>query len=305
MKNIITVFFFFILSFLTFGQINSSDSTVQVITYWEKGEKKEYFVSNERIKIKGSDTVSIEKTTYDVELTVLSSNDNSYTIEWWYKNINTNSSNSAAQKIKSLTEDMRIIYKTDELGNFIEVINWKEIQKFINNAAFTLQEDNKDNPEFEKILEQIRTTFTSKEAIESTSIKDIQQFHSFHGAKYKIGELLKGDIKVPNIFGKEPFDSEFQVILSEINMVENNFILKSIQEINSEQLTNATLSYLTTMASNMNIEPPKKEDLKGLKNKINTDSRINGSGWIIYSIQSTNVTGHNVRNIEERIIELK
>jgi len=305
MKSRILTTFLLLAKLASFGQINTADSTAQVISYWDKGEKQNYSVTTEKTKIKGTDTTSREITTYDVEISVLNANDKSYTIEWNYKNITTNSQNPTVQKLMNITKDMKVIFKTDELGAFIEVLNWKEIKDYIHKATSSLRKDFKDIPEMDKVLKQIEATFSTKEAIESASIKDIQQFHTFHGAKYKLGEVLEGKMKVPNIYGTEPFDSDFTVYLDEINEEDNNFVMRATQEVNKEQLTNATFHYLTTMAKNMKVDPPKREDLKDLGNETLTASRIHGTGWVIYSIQTTTVTSDNITNIEERIIVLK
>lgn len=55
----------------------------------------------------------------------------------------------------------------------------------------------------------------------------------------------------------------------------------------------------------MKITPPKREDLKDLKNETLTASRIHGTGWIVYSVQTITIISDNVTNIEERTIELK
>jgi hypothetical protein len=289
----------------TFGQINIADSTAQVITYWDKGEKQNYSVTTKKIKLKGTDTASKDITTYDVEITVLNQADKSYTIQWLYKDIKTNSTNQTIQKLMNITKDMKVIFKTDELGAFTEVVNWKEIRDYIQKATTSLSKEFAVILEMDKLLKQIAVTYSSKEAVESAAIKDIRQFHTFHGAKYKLGEILKGQLKVPNLLGTEPFDSDFTIYLSEINEADNNFIMRATQEVNKEQLTNATFDYLTKMANIMKIKSPKREDLKDLKNETLTASRIHGTGWIVYSVQTTTVTSDNLTNIEERIIELK
>jgi len=231
-KRILTILVFLTTGIMVFGQINMADSTVQVITYWDKGEKQNYIVSEEKIKIKGTDTISKELITYDVEITVLNETDKSYTIQWLYKNIQTNSTDPTLQKIMNITKDMKVIFKTDELGAFIEVVNWKEIRDFIQKATKTLRKDFKAIPEMDKFIKQVEATFSTKEAIESASIKEIQQFHTFHGAKYKLGEFLEAEQKGPNIYGTEPFDIDLTVYLDEINEEDNNYIMRASQEVN-------------------------------------------------------------------------
>ncbi len=155
------------------------------------------------------------------------------------------------------------------------------------------------------MLKQITALYASKEAIESGAIKDIQQFHTFHGGEYKLGEVLGGKVSVPNLFGTEPLECDVTLYLDEINEVDNNFTIRSIQEVNKVQLTNAAFDYLSKMAKMMNTELPKREDIKDLKNETLTDSRIHETGWVVYSIQTTTITSDNATNIEKCIIEMK
>lgn len=288
----------------TFGQI-MSDSTAQVIAYWDKGEKQNYSVTHEKIKIKDSDTISKVITTYEVEITVLDSTAHSYTIEWLYKNLQNKGENPLMQKILSATNDLKVIFKTDENGEFVELLNWEEIKDYIQKTTALLRKEYKDLPEVDKVVDQLEATLSTKEAIEFTSIKDIQQYHSFHGGQYTLGKLVEATRKVPNVLGTEPFDAIISVSLDEINEEDNNFILRVSQEIDKEQLTEATFNYLVTMAKNLQADPPKPEDIKGLKNEILTSSRIHGTGWVLYSVQTSTVILDDMKNIEERIIEIK
>lgn len=305
MKNRLLALILLVMGATTFGQIDMADSTAQVITYWDKGEKQNYVVTTQKIKINGADTTSKELVTYEVEVLVLDSTDKSYTIQWLYKNIKTTSKNPTMQKAINVTKDMKVIFKTDEFGALVEVVNWKEIKEYIQKTTLALRQDFKNSPEMEKVISQIEAIYSTKEAIESTSIKDIQQFHTFYGGKYKLGEILEGKLKVPNILGPDPFDSEVTVYLDEINQEENNVIVRSTQTVDKEQLITATLSYMTAMAKNMKIDPPKREDLKNLKNETLVASRIHGTGWVVYSIQTTTVSSDDAISIEERILELK
>lgn len=288
-----------------FAQINMADSTVQVVSYWDKGEKQNYTITLEKIKLKGEDTTSKELISYDVEVSVTGATKNSYTVQWDYKNFKTNDKNELTQELSKINKNMQVIYKTDEMGGFIEVINWKEIRAYNQKAIAVLRKKIGTAPEIEKMLKQIENSFSTKEAIEAASIKDIQQFHSFHGGKYKLHEEISDKIKVPNVLTNIPFDADYSLYLDEINETDNNYIIRSSQVVDSTQLMDATFQFLSNLAKSMNIKAPKKEDIKGLSNDIQLASRIHGTGWVVYSIQTTTVNSDNQSNIEERIIEVK
>jgi len=287
------------------GQINLEDSTVQVIGYWDKNEQQSYLVTLEKLKITDSDTTARDLFKYEVDVSIIDSTANTYTINWYYHNFDIQSNNELLKKASSIAEDMTITIITDELGAVQEVVNWEEIQAFIYNGISLLRTESKDLPNVDQIIEQLKGLYSSKDMIETAAIKEIKQFYTFHGGKYKLGEEIKVGMKAGNLYGGEPFDMDLLLSLDEINPEDNNSIIRMKQTVDSEQLTKATFDYLTHMASTMEVSPPIWADFPLLKNETWTASRIHGSGWIIYSIETKEVSTENALNVEERIIEIQ
>jgi hypothetical protein len=293
-------------SFSGLAQINLSDSTVQVINYWDKKEKQTYHITTYKYKIKDADTTTREIMHYDVDVTVKDSTAKSYTIEWFYKNYRVESDNEITKKLMAASEAIKVVFKTDELGAFVEVVNWQEVRDMIKGSLKKLANESSSIPNFKEAMQQVEGLFSSKQSIESVAIRDIHQFHTFHGAKYKLAEVLEGTMKAPNLYeSNNPFDSEFQVYLDEIDAEENNYVMRSLEAINKEQLKTATINYLTNLAKKMGAPAPNFDEVKDLSNEIITASRIHNTGWVIYSIQTKTVSSGNHTNIEERIIELQ
>lgn len=282
------------------------DSTAQAISYWSKGEKQTYSFSLQRIKLKGTDTTSNELMTYDVDITILDSTANSYEIEWFYHNYKSNSTNEWVKKISALSEDLKVVIVTDEMGVLKGVKNWEEIRDYMKKTLSTVRAEFIKVPQMEQVFRQLEGMYTSREAIESAAIQDVQQFHTFHGARYRLGEVLEFDMKTNNMYKPDnPFDTRVTVNLDEINPDDNNFILRSTQEVDSEQLTVNTYEYLKSLADKMGTVAPKREEVGDLSNTTETASRIHGTGWVLYSIQTKTVEAPGASNVEERIIEIK
>ena len=305
MKNSFLLFMLFFGFYKSQAQINMNDSSFQAITYWDKGEVQNYSFTSEKIKIKGTDTTSKETTSYDIQITVLDSTEKNYVVQWVYKNMTTTDKNPVVQKLTALNKDLKVIIKTDEMGILLEVVNWKEIKDFISKAVTTLSKDYENVPEMKKVFAQITNLYSTKEGIENSAIKEIQQFHNFYGAKYKLGETLEGKLQLANMFGGKPFDADFTVFLDEINLDDSNVIVRSTQLVNKEQLTEETYKYMVKMADEMKVKPPKRDELKDLKNETLVASRIHTSGWIVYSVKTTTINSGDITNIEESVIELK
>jgi len=200
---------------------------------------------------------------------------------------------------------MTIRILTDELGAFQEVINWQEVRDYILKATAMLKKETADIPNMDDFIQQLEEMYSTKESIELGTVQEMLQFYTFHGAKYEYGEEYNVDMKVANLYGGEPFDANVTVWLDELNPDDNNFIIRMNQTVNSEQLTEATFDYLLKMSETLNFPLPKREDIPLLTNDIWTASRIHGSGWIIYSVETKETKAEGQTNIEERIIEIQ
>lgn len=288
-----------------YGQINMTDSTAQVIGYWDKNEKQTYIVTQEKYKIKDSDITSRDFYKYTVDITIVDSTANSYIIDWFYKDYEIESENTLMQKLSPITKDMHVKIRTDELGVFQEVINWKEIRDYILKGTKLLKKETKDIPNMNDFIKQIEELYSTKESIELGAVKEIHQFYSFHGEIYKYGEVYNADIKAANMYGGEPFDTELTVWLDELNPDDNNIIIRMQQSVDPEQLANAAYDFITKTAGTMKIPAPKREDIPEISNDTWTASRIHESGWIIYSIETKEVNAEGQTTVEERIIEIQ
>ncbi|MEZ4805177.1 MAG: hypothetical protein R2852_06770 [Bacteroidia bacterium] len=305
MKTKVSLFLLLFISLSMQAQINMLDSTVQVITYWNKGETQTYKVTEDKFKIRDSDTSSKEQITYMVKVTVLDSTPSSYTIQWHYLDFKTSENDEFSKKFANMQKDLKVIFKINDVGTFMEVVNWREIKSFNHKVIAKFKTELKDVPNLNKVLNQVESTFASKEAIENAVIKDVQQFHIFHGGVYKLNDKITDQIKLPNILGGEPFDADISAELDEINEEDDDYVLTSSTIVNSKQLTAATIDYMKKMAEKLKVDPPDLSGIKDLKNEVITDSRIHSSGWVIESKQYTDVSSGEYNNVVIRTIELQ
>ncbi|MBW7840072.1 MAG: hypothetical protein H3C36_10655 [Chitinophagaceae bacterium] len=296
--------FFFLWSVNATAQINVEDSSAQAVTYWNKGEVQTYIITNERMRFKGTDTSELESGTYEVTLKVLDSTENSYTLQWVSNVVGTRADDVLRQKLLEISGNVRIVYKTDEMGAFMEVVNWEELRDRIDKAIDVLagmNGDTKGNP----IAEAVRKLYSTKEAIESVVIKDIQQLHMFFGVKYLLNNPVEMELKVPNIIGSEPFDARLVVELKDIYPEDALFVLTALQQVDEAQLENSVFDYMSMIAKETGGALPVREELKGLKNEVFTVSSIHDSGWVLYSEQTSTISLGAITKIEKRTIRLK
>ena len=102
-------------------------------------------------------------------------------------------------------------------------------------------------------------------------------------------------MKTGNNYGGEPFDTEINVWLDEIDSENNNFILRSYQKIDSIQLKKAITKFLKLP----------DHQVPEITHESFIANRIHGTGWTTYSILTKEVTSENSKNVEEFIINMK
>ncbi|MBP1663457.1 MAG: hypothetical protein H6Q19_597 [Bacteroidetes bacterium] len=309
MKKITAFLLFVFCGFSLFGQINAADSTVQVVGYWNVHDKQTYQVTEESNKIQnGTDTISKQKIAYLLDVEVLDSTANSYTIQWLSHDVKViNTPNPLLDDLYKLGENSKIIFSVSETGVFKEILNWQEMQAQ-NQKAFEMLRTKFDTiPQLVNMINGLESKFNSKEAIEGSSVKLINQFYSFHGGKYKLGEELNTSVKLPNAYGGEPFDGMLTVLLDEIDTDNDYSIIRSWQTADSGQLTEFAKKIVKGIASDMNVDIKNEQlDFPPMVNETRIASQIHGNtGWVIYSNMTTEVSLNDVLNIEETTIELQ
>lgn len=285
-----------------FAQINLNDSSMQVIAYWGNKEKQSYKITDSKYVVVGVDTSQREVIKYNVDITVLDSTANSYTVEWWYKNYDVSGSNDFVKSVSSIFTDMKVVIKTNEFGAFVEVVNWKQVRDELNKAFGEIRKKYKE-PAVLQALKNMQDIYSTKESIESTAIQDVQQFHTFHGGKYVLHEDVENKL-VSNGVAGAPVDVFTTVRLEELDGENNNGIVKYWKDFDTKQMTDATYQVMKQMVKSTGEKLPPRDEIATVTYHEYIGARIHGTGWVIYSIQTKETGEGDQISVEQREIEI-
>jgi hypothetical protein len=285
------------------AQISEADSTVQVIGYWSKNDKQSFSFKSDKYSVTGSDTTERETIITAIDITVLDSTANSYTVEWLYKSVKSNTSNPLMKKFYPLAQNVKFIIKTDEMGSFTELLNVHELQDYSVRTAATLKKELKGMAGAEAFIKMFQQTFATKESIENELIDEIYQFYYFHGGKYKMGEPVTTQLQLPNAGGGKPLDAELVIQVSEINAADDNYVIHSWQTVDPAQATEAT--YQVLMKTNELGKDFSRDQMPDVTIEDTIGTRIHVSGWTIYSIKTRTVTTGDRADIHEWTFEIQ
>lgn len=307
---------------ISFAQTESvKDSTtkknksISFIAYWSKGDSYNFKVSKIKQTIKEGKTTKDRKQEYLASFTVLDSTENSYLISWKYENDLENT----FKLPKELTDKFskykftEIKYKTSELGEFQEIINWKEVSKImlqmVNDIIETLAKDEESKKVMKKAMNAFKKIYSSKQGIEQLVVKELQYFHFPMGYEFETNKKLEYDDELPNMFGGKPLKAKGSVIFESVNEEDGFCVVKQTLDVDSED----TKAMLKSVFIKMGFKDEKLiEALKtgniSIKDKNTYEYYYNpGIPHKIETVRETNLNLMNEkgRNFEKIIIELQ
>lgn len=247
MKQKITLLLFILFSIITHSQIDSTK--IAFVAYWSIGNDYDFKVSKVKREWKNDVLTKKDSSQYIANFKVLDSTAESYKIQWTYKN---NIVNTFQEKAENIFEDKetvnqilkkndlsKVIYKTNELGEFIEILNWKELGE---STKLLLQEMlksfEKKNPEkvseLRNAMNPIIEIYSSKQGIEQLAINELQYFHFPFGLEYDITEPIKYEQELPNVLGGKPILADATLTFEEVDFENSYCSIKEETVINPD-----------------------------------------------------------------------
>ena len=282
-----------------------SDSLVQTVGYWDRGEKQTYRITVDKYRVSGTDTSGREKMQYMADITVTDSAADGYTLEWHIHDHQVTARNPVVVKLLSLSDGLRIRFRTNELGVYRGLTNSDEVRDHQLKGLPLIRKQFKGTQNLETLIAPVEASIRNREATETVITRDIRQFLMFHGAQYRLGREITSAILLPNNYGGKPFDGQVTLVLDEINREGSNYILRSTEAVDRKQLLEATFGFLSAAAMQAGTPAPKREDLADLRMDIETGARLHNSGWVLYSFQVKTVSSGTSVSVEEVVMEIR
>ncbi len=306
--------FFIALVFLT-GMAQTDSTKVAFVSYWSVGDSYDFKVSKITKKWDKDNQLKEDKQTYVANFTVIDSTANSYTVRWKYENELKNTYQIPDELVQrfskySVTE---IIYKTSEVGDLIEVVNWKEIGKNMNNMFNDLiavlgKGDKKLKKTLEDALGPMKEIYSSKEGVEGLVLKELQYFHYPMGVEFDYSEPFLYEDELPNLLGGDPIKGKGKLTFTSVDPDEGFCIMKQELTLDPEDTKKLILGVFKTL----NIDD--KEAVEMLQKAVFTINDNNvfeyyfnpGIPHRIETLREMNldISDAKMKRIEQVIIEL-
>lgn len=312
-KTIVVVILFSAISANAFSQVDSTK--VAFVSYWFLGDSYDFKISKIQQRWKEGELTTDKKQEYIANFTVIDSTESSYTIKWSFENDIENSYGIPTELVDKFSKYKltEIEYKTSEVGDFLEVLNWKEVGDIMNNMfddiiEVSAKKDEKTRDALKKVMQPFRLAYGSQQGIEQLVLKELQYFHFPMGLEYDITEPLIYDEELPNMLGGDPIKAKGKIYFENVDFEEGFCVMT--QEMNLDP--NDTKDVLNQVFKKMKLKD--KELSKALKTSV---LEINDKNIYEYyydpgvphKIETTresimNIAGQGGKRVDKVIIEL-
>ena len=252
MNKLLSLVIAFFVSTNLCSQIDTTK--VAFISYWSIGDSYNFKVKKIHQQWKADTLTKDQNQEYISNFTVLDSSEDSYTIKWSYENDIENTFKIPEKFLERLSKYKltEIKYKTSEVGDFLEVLNWKEVGEMMNSMFEDIIEvlgenDKQKNDKLKLAIQPLKQVYSSKQGIEQLILKELQYFHFPMGLEYDIKETLIYDEELPNMLGGEPIKAKTKLYFVDVDYEESFCIIKQEMRLNPEDTKALIIQVLKQM----------------------------------------------------------
>ena len=230
------------------AQINLNDSTVQVVAYWSKGDSYDYLYDYYKYNIQGKDTISWERTISKINITVIDSTENSYTLQAVYDTPNAirSGSDSISRELTSRISrtfgNDTVIVETNELGTIKRLVNFDKLRsRYLKAAEMTaeaLSAQQGSEAQKDSLFRFLKSTLSKQmgdtTVIVSTALEELSFLLYYHGCKMDFDEEYQIEENFPSLLGGAPCKGMRTFWIDEVDPENGSFRIASDAIVNTE-----------------------------------------------------------------------
>jgi len=289
-------------SFYANAQYNKNLKKADVVAHWEKGDEFIYEQIEKEYRINKKDTLITKNKKFDVKLLIVDQDSASYTIHWENTPDLSAYPPEIAQNIQSKIGNSVFKYKTDQYGEFTELLNIDEIIEFNNRTMDLMLEsipDEKKRKEFEEVSKIITG---NQEVITQFAISKINTFHYFYGNSLELGKRNEQEFESLNPITKNKIVYKQLMEFESVDEIDNTYSLYS--EIAPKQ-SNMLDEIKSTLETIISKEVKEMDQIKNFDYISKILQVTHDSGVILYQLKRDFIEADNEEMVKELEFILK
>ncbi len=300
MKSIILLTLISLSYFAKSQELNNLvySSKITTLAYFKKNDFKKYNVLQTTTQKKDSEDQTINKMEYNISIRVIDSTENSYKLELMYSDyVLPPTTRDFEKELVTCFKDVKIIYSTNENGEFEKIENIAEIKtatlKLLDliKKKFTAKlKTDLEKEAFNTVFLGYDALMNQDENIENMFLEDILFLHGIYGIELKLNEEEDFEIEFP-VIGDVSVKGISTVTLKDINKETKVSKISINEQANPQELEKYLQNIMQSLFGHLS------ENLDAKKFKV--ESKTNqiyfmflDSGWM------KKITSTNIQNLE-------
>lgn len=229
-----------------------TDSTVTFVRNWKKGEKALFLMTRVKAKIEDGVRKVTDSLRSFVEISVLQTTGEQHIMQWKY--IPEKTMPVSKDPAINFLQHASIKYSILQTGEFIELVNWKELKDAMNSVinGFLKEKNSQDA----RLSAEIKKIFSSKENLETVLTKETQLYHTLYGGEFTLHQQIKTPTLLPNILGGDPFPSILTAELTGIDSINQTCSVLVTQEFDPEKVSEVLANWAKKFAKTPDFKVP-------------------------------------------------
>jgi hypothetical protein len=300
MKSIILLTLISLSYFAKSQELNNLiySTKITTLSYFNKNDFKKYNVRQTTTQKKDNEALVTSKTEYNISIKVIDSTEHSYKFELMYSGyVLPPTIRDFEKELMTCFKDVKIIYSTNENGEFEKIENIPEIKSATLKLLDLIKKKFTTNLKTELEKEAFNNAFLGYDAlinedenIESMFLEDILFLHGIYGTELKLNESQDFEIEFP-VIGDVAVKGTSSMTLKEINKETKVSKIVLSEQANPQELEKYLQNIMQSLFGHLTDELDAK--------KFKVESKTNqvyfmflDSGWM------KKITSTNIQNLE-------
>ena len=283
-KHILLVFGLFVGLFPAFAQM-MPDSTVQVVAYWELGDKHVYQMESAKYKVEQGDTTVVEKSAELLQFEVVAADEEKgYRIK--VTSLDKQNSNptlaAISEKMRERFGEEAYYFETSPYGEFLKGLPIEGLEEqadaLVQEIAKTVQQKS-PGVEADLIIPLIRQMI-SPETLTTAIEAEYSPLFAFHGSRLDIKGEYSFEDTIPSLIGDGVLKMDSRFWVDEELSDEYSVVLRVFKQADEEQTRQMLVSILGGMLQAMAPD----EDARAEVEEVYKDARMSVEDYLLEEI---------------------
>lgn len=217
---------------------------VPFVAYWAIGDTFEFTISKIKSSWKEGALNKTDTTQYGARFVVLDSTDHAYRIKWETQEKPAKSLMLPIDMVKAVVDKEleSIIYKTNELGTFIELEDWKEISESMAMILEEVKDDIREKKQeisdefLDEFMQPLIQAYSSKQGLEQIVFKELQFLHYPFGAEFSLADTIVYERYLPNMLGGDNLKGIGKIYVEQFDQENAYCRFKDEMDLDSESV---------------------------------------------------------------------